>query len=85
MLVYYFCQYIIVIYQHNFIDIFFFYLYNNHQIGGVNELNERIKDLRKYLKLTQQEFADKIGISRGNIAAYEVAKNAPSNAVISLI
>ncbi len=48
-------------------------------------MNERIKDLRKYLKLTQQEFADKIGISRGNIAAYEVAKNAPSNAVISLI
>lgn len=48
-------------------------------------MNERLKILRKYLHLTQQEFADKIGISRGNIAAYEVSKNAPSNAVLSLI
>lgn len=48
-------------------------------------MNERIKILRKHFHLTQQEFADKIGISRGNIAAYEVAKNAPSNAVITLI
>ena len=48
-------------------------------------MNERLKILRKYLHLTQQEFADNIGISRGNIAAYEVSKNAPSNAVLSLI
>lgn len=48
-------------------------------------MNERIKQIRKYLDLTQQEFADKIGISRGNIGAYEVGKNAPSDAVISLI
>lgn len=44
-----------------------------------------MKELRKRLDLTQQEFAEKIGISRGNIAAYEVGKNAPSDAVISLI
>ena len=31
------------------------------------------------------EFADKLKISRGNIGAYEVGKNAPSDAVISLI
>lgn len=48
-------------------------------------MNERIKSLRKVLGLTQQEFADKLGISRGNIGAYEVGKNAPSDAVISLI
>lgn len=48
-------------------------------------MHERLKLLRKQLRLTQQEFADKLGISRGNIAAYEVAKNAPSDAVILLI
>lgn len=48
-------------------------------------MNERIKALRKELKLTQQEFADKLKISRGNIGAYEVGKNAPSDAVIALI
>lgn len=48
-------------------------------------MNERIKQIRKHLNLTQQEFADKIGISRGNIAAYEVGKNSPSDAAISLI
>ena len=48
-------------------------------------MNERIKILRKKLQLTQQEFADKLKISRGNIGAYEVGKNAPSDAVIALI
>lgn len=48
-------------------------------------MKNRIKNLRKELNLTQQEFADKIGISRGNIGAYEVGKNIPSDAVISLI
>jgi transcriptional regulator with XRE-family HTH domain len=49
------------------------------------EMNERIKELRKELRLTQQEFADELKISRGNIGAYEVGKNAPSDAVVSLI
>lgn len=48
-------------------------------------MNERIKALRKRLGLTQQAFADRLKISRGNIGAYEVRKNAPSDAVISLI
>lgn len=48
-------------------------------------MKDRIKELRKKLKLTQQEFADKIGISRGNIAAYEVGKNAASDAVVALV
>ena len=49
------------------------------------EMNERLKQIRKALDLTQQEFADKLGIARGNISAYEVGKNLPSDAVISLI
>ena len=48
-------------------------------------IKDRLKLLRKKLGLTQQVFADRIGIARGNVAAYEVGKNAPSDAVISLI
>lgn len=48
-------------------------------------MNERIKEIRKKEGLSQQKFADKLGIARGNIAAYEVGKNAPSDAVISLM
>lgn len=48
-------------------------------------MDERIKALRKRLGLTQQAFADRLKIARGNIGAYEVGKNAPSDAVISLI
>lgn len=49
------------------------------------EISERIKAVRKEAGLTQQEFADRLGIARGNIGAYEVGKNAPSDAVIALI
>lgn len=48
-------------------------------------MNERIKELRKRLDLTQQEFADKIGMKRNTIANYEINRNEPSNAVITLI
>lgn len=48
-------------------------------------MKDRIKKIRKELDLTQQEFAERIGIARGNVGAYEVGKNAPSDAVISLI
>lgn len=48
-------------------------------------MNERIKKLRKVLGLTQQEFADKIGMKRNTIANYETNRNEPSNSVISLI
>lgn len=48
-------------------------------------MGDRLKQLRKALNLTQQEFADRIGISCGNIGAYEVGKNALSDAVVSLI
>lgn len=48
-------------------------------------MNERLKKLRKELDMTQQEFADKLGTARNNIAGYETGKRKPSNAVISLI
>ena len=48
-------------------------------------MNERLKELRKILKLTQQEFADRLNIKRGAIANYEIGRNAPIDAVISLI
>lgn len=48
-------------------------------------MKERLKKLRKVLNLTQQEFADRIGISRGNIATYETREGSPGNSVINLI
>ena len=51
----------------------------------MNILKERIKKLRKSLDFTQQEFAEKIGTARNNIAGYETGKRSPSEAVISLI
>jgi len=48
-------------------------------------LNKRLRLLRKTLDLTQQEFADKIGMKRNTIANYETNRNEPSNSVISLI
>lgn len=48
-------------------------------------MNERIKKLRRELSLTQQEFADKISIKRGAVANYEIGRNIPTDAVVSLI
>lgn len=48
-------------------------------------MKERIKKIRKELDLTQQEFADKIGVKRGAIANYEVGRNEPTDSVVSLI
>ena len=48
-------------------------------------MNERLKQLRKALNLTQQSFADKLNIKRGAIANYEIGRNQPIDAVIALI
>lgn len=48
-------------------------------------MNERIRKLRRHMDMTQQEFADKIGIKRNTIATYEAGRNVPIDAVISLI
>ncbi len=48
-------------------------------------MNERIKKIRKTLGLTQQEFADVIGIKRNTFSQYEIGRNEPIDAVINLI
>lgn len=48
-------------------------------------MKERLKALRKELHLTQQEFADKIGIQRSTYAKYEVGASSPIDAVVTLI
>lgn len=48
-------------------------------------MKNRIRKLRRELDLTQQEFADKIGIKRNTIANYETGRNEPIDAVIALI
>ena len=45
-------------------------------------MQDRIKLLRKELGLTQQEFADKIGLKRNSVASYEIGRNTPMDAVI---
>ena len=48
-------------------------------------MKNRIKNLRKSLGLTQQEFANRLGISRGNIATYETRDGNPGSSVINLM
>lgn len=48
-------------------------------------IGDRIKKVRKKNDLTQQEFADRIGIKRNTIATYEIGRNAPIDAIIILI
>ena len=48
-------------------------------------MNERIKKLRKTLDLTQREFGERIGVKGNTIAQYELGRNEPIDAVISLI
>lgn len=51
----------------------------------MNTIEDRIKWLRKDKNMTQQEFADRIGTPRANIAGYERGIRTPSEAMISLI
>ena len=48
-------------------------------------MKTRLKTLRKELHLTQKEFAEKLKVSRNNIAGYEAGTRVPSDAVISLM
>lgn len=45
----------------------------------------RTKELRDSLGLTQQKFADRLGITRGAVANWDLDRSDPSDAVISLI
>lgn len=46
-------------------------------------MNERIKQIRAAYGLTQQQFADKLGLSRNFIAMVEVGGREPSSRTIS--
>ena len=43
-----------------------------------NNIGIKIKQLRKGLKLTQEEFAAKINVSRSTLSCYEVGQRTPS-------
>lgn len=48
-------------------------------------MQERLKALRKSLKMTQQAFAEAIGMKQNTIASYEMGRVAPSDAAINNI
>lgn len=48
-------------------------------------MKDRIRKIRRELDLTQQEFADRLGVKRGAIANYEIGRNEPVDSIISLI
>ena len=48
-------------------------------------MKDRIKKLRKSLGMTQQEFANRIGVKRNTIGQYEIGRNEPIDTVINLI
>lgn len=45
-------------------------------------MNERIKKLRKVLDLTQQKFADKLGVKRNTVGQWECGINRLTDQVI---
>lgn len=48
-------------------------------------MKDRLKALRKELGLTQERFAERLRMKRNSIANYEIGRNEPIDAVISLI
>lgn len=48
-------------------------------------MKDRIKEVRKSEKLTQQEFADRLGVKQNTVASYEMGRIGISDAVITSI
>lgn len=48
-------------------------------------MKDRIKMLRKALGLTQQKFAEALGLKQNTIAQYEIGRNEPVETVLNLI
>lgn len=46
-------------------------------------IGDRIKEARKSKGMTQQDFADAIGLKRNTVATYEIGKAMPSDRTIS--
>lgn len=51
----------------------------------MNTISERIKEIRKRHNLTQQKFAERIGVKQNTIAQYEIGRNTPLDPVITSI
>lgn len=45
-------------------------------------IGSRIKQIRKYLNLTQQKFADELGLKQNTVATYEMNKTVPSDRTV---
>ena len=48
-------------------------------------MKDRLKLLRSTLGLTQEKFAERLNIKRNTVANYEIGRNVPIDAVVSLI
>ena len=48
-------------------------------------MKQRIKEIRKYFKLTQVDFGDRIGVKQSTVTAYETGSREPSESVIMAI
>lgn len=48
-------------------------------------MNNRIKSIRKYYRLSQEEFGNRIGITRSSVCKLENGENNPSEQTIILI
>ena len=62
---------------------FILFLYLDMERGDI--LNTRIKELRKALKLTQEDFGSRVGVKGNTIGNYELSLRNPSEAVIHSI
>lgn len=50
-----------------------------------DDLNQRVKELRKYLKMTQKEFAKALGITQSAVSWIEIGGNAVTDQTIKTI
>ena len=46
------------------------------------EMNDRIKQVRVDAGLTQEKFADRLGLKRNSVANYEIGRNVPLDAIL---
>lgn len=51
----------------------------------MNTTNTRIKKLRKAMDLTQQAFADRLGMKQNTVATYEMGRSKPGTPIIRAI
>ena len=54
-------------------------------LNGGDKMQDRLRELRKALGLTQGKFAEALGVKQNTISQYESGRNEPIDAVISLI